>query len=112
MREAVAGGWVRFEHIPGTENPADILTKPLPWFSLKVFVEPLLLWKGDTDPPSGIPNPAGSDAGPGMEVPGDPPSQGRDLVNVSGHAIPAVLYGNQYTVLYDTEPTELEDLDG
>ena len=36
VREAVAGGWVRFEHIPGTENPADILTKPLPWFSLKV----------------------------------------------------------------------------
>ena len=48
IREAVAGGWVRFEHIPGTENPADILTKPSPWFSLKVFVEPLLLWKGDT----------------------------------------------------------------
>ena len=47
-----------------------------------------------------------------MEVPGDPPSQGRDSVNVSGHAIPAVLCGNQYAVLYDTEPTELEDLDG
>ena len=44
VREAVAGGWVRFEHIPGTENPVNILTKPLPWFSLKVFVEPLLLW--------------------------------------------------------------------
>ena len=52
------------------------------------------------------------DAGPGMEVPGDLTSQGRDSVNVSGHAIPAVLYGNQYAVLYDTEPTELEDLDG
>ena len=113
VREAVAGGWVRFEHIPGTENPADILTKPLPWFSLKVFVEPLLLWKGDTvEPPSGIPNPEGSDAGPGMEVPGDSTSQGRDSVNVSGHAIPAVLYGNQYAALVDAEPTELEDLDG
>ena len=52
------------------------------------------------------------DAGPGMEVPGDPPSQGRELVNVSGHAIPAVLHGNQYAVLHDTEPTKLEDLDG
>ena len=31
------------------------------------------------------------DAGPGMEVPGDSTSQGRDLVNVSGHAVPAVL---------------------
>ena len=52
------------------------------------------------------------DAGPGMEVPGDSTSQGRDSVNVNGHAIPAVLYGNQYAVLFDTEPTELEDLDG
>ena len=54
----------------------------------------------------------GYDAGPGMEVPGDSTSQGRDSVNVSGHAIPAVLYGNQYAVLFDTEPTVLEDLDG
>ena len=52
------------------------------------------------------------DAGPGMEVLGDSTSQGRDSGNVSGHAIPAVLCGNQYAVLYDTEPTELEDLDG
>ena len=56
--------------------------------------------------------PTPADAGPGMEVPGDSTSQGRDSVNVSGHAIPAVLYGNQYTVLFDTELTELEDLDG
>ena len=42
VREAIAGGWLRFEHIPGTENPADIMTKPLPWFMLRVFVEPLL----------------------------------------------------------------------
>ena len=53
-----------------------------------------------------------NDAGPGVEVPGDSTSQGRDSANVSGHAIPAVLYGNQYAVLFDTEPTELEDLDG
>ena len=53
-----------------------------------------------------------ADAGPGMEVPGDSTSHGRDSVNVSGHAIPAELYGNQYAVLFDTEPTELEDLDG
>ena len=52
------------------------------------------------------------DAGPGMEVPGDSTSQGCDLVNVSGHAIPAVLYGNQCAVLYDTEPIEWQDLDG
>ena len=53
-----------------------------------------------------------SDAGPGMEVPGDSTSQGRDSVNVSGHAIPAVLCGDQYAVLYDTEPAGLEVLDG
>ena len=65
VREAVAGGWVRFDHIPGAENPADILSKPLPWFVLKVFVEPLLPWKCDTvDSPSGTSNPEGSDAGP------------------------------------------------
>ena len=52
------------------------------------------------------------DAGPGMEVPGDSTSQGRDSVNVSGHAIPTVLYGNQCAVLCDAEPTEIEDLDG
>ena len=55
---------------------------------------------------------AAVDAGPGMEVPGDSTSQGRDSVNMSGHAIPAVLCGNQYAVLFDTEPTEMEDLDG
>ena len=46
-----------------------------------------------------------------MEVPGDPPSHGRDSATVSGHAILAVLYGNQYTVLYDTEPTEIDGLE-
>ncbi len=45
VREAIASGWLRFEHLPGTENPADILTKPLAWYMLHVFVEPLLLWK-------------------------------------------------------------------
>ena len=47
-----------------------------------------------------------------MEVPGDSTSHGRDSVNVSGHAIPAVPHGNQCAALFDTEPAELEDLDG
>ena len=68
-----AGGWLHFEHIPGAENPVDILTKPLAWFKMKVFVEPLLLWKGDTvdcgTGSSGPPNPEGSDAGPDRGVP-------------------------------------------
>ena len=63
VREAVAGGWLRFEHIPGTENPADIFTKPLPWHVLRNFAEPLLFWKGDTAP-SGNASPEGSDATP------------------------------------------------
>ena len=91
--EAVAGGWVHFEHIPGAENPADILTKPLPWFSLKVFVEPFLLWKGDTvDAPLGTSNPEGSDAGPGSTVLEEQLSHGLDSSNMSGHAIQAVLW--------------------
>ena len=48
VREAVAGGWLRFEHIPGTQNPADVLTKALAWYQMRVHVEPLLFWKGDT----------------------------------------------------------------
>ena len=107
LREAVAGGWVCFEHIPGTENPDNILTKPLPWFSLKVFVEPLLPWKGDmVDAPSGTFNPEGSDAGLGLTVPDEQLSHGHDSANMSVQAIPAILYGNQYTVLCDTMPTD------
>ena len=69
VREAIAGGWLRFEHIPGTENPADIFTKPLAWAQLKVFLEPLLMWKGDTaDIPSGSSNPEGSVTSPGPET--------------------------------------------
>ena len=37
--EAVAGGWLRFEHMPGDQNPADIFTKSLPWATLRLFVE-------------------------------------------------------------------------
>ena len=53
--EAVAGGWLPFEHILGAENPADILTKPLLWHMMKIFIEPLLMWKGDAvDAPLGL----------------------------------------------------------
>mmetsp|Transcript_20329 Transcript_20329/g.42624 ORF Transcript_20329/g.42624 Transcript_20329/m.42624 type:complete len:1867 (-) Transcript_20329:137-5737(-) len=46
-REAVAAGFVRFEFIPGVENPADILTKALPHYKFRIFTDPLLFWKGD-----------------------------------------------------------------
>eukprot|EP00977_Amphora_coffeiformis_P018288 scaffold6373_cov229-Amphora_coffeaeformis.AAC.1 len=42
-REAIAGGWLRFEHIPGTENPADVLTKSLAWNVLSDYGE-ILYW--------------------------------------------------------------------
>ena len=47
-REAIAAGIVRFEHIPGSENAADMLTKALPHSTARIYVEPLLFWKGDT----------------------------------------------------------------
>ena len=52
------------------------------------------------------------DTGPGLQVPNEQLSPGCDSANVSGHAIPAVPCGNQCAVLFDAEPTELEDLDG
>jgi hypothetical protein len=62
VREAIAGGWLRFEHLPGPQNPADIFTKSLSWSNLKIFVEPLLFWKGDTaDPPATEVSMEGSD---------------------------------------------------
>ena len=47
-RASIAAGVIRFHHIPGVSNPADILSKhwdyPSVWESLK----PLMFWKGDT----------------------------------------------------------------
>ena len=46
--KAVAGGFIHFERISTDQNPADILTKSLPWHKARVHVEPLLFWKGKT----------------------------------------------------------------
>ena len=78
VREAVAGGWLRFEHVPGAENCSDILTKPLAWFAMKIFVEPLLLWKGDTADVPSEPNPEGSDTDPGHGTRDLEANHGRD----------------------------------
>ena len=49
-----------------------MLTKPLPWFALCVFLEPFLLWKGDTmetgasRPAGSGTNPEGNDVDPGL----------------------------------------------
>ena len=118
VREAVAGGWLRFEHIPGTGNPADILTKPLAWYQMRVFVEPLLFWKGDTmDAPtgsSGSPNPEGSitaeqpvtSPSPGLPGPSRVTSDnfGQSSIVRGGNAgAHGVLWNNQYAALADEE---------
>ena len=48
VREAVAGGFICFEHISTNQNSADILTKSLPWHMACIHVKPLLFWKGET----------------------------------------------------------------
>ena len=110
VRESIASGWLRFEHIPGTENPADILAKPLPWHMLKVFVEPLPLWKGDTaDAPSGSENPEASDASPGLTLTrdsGDATDTNANPVVGAGSAgasIPIELSNNMCAVLCDDD---------
>ena len=121
VREAIAGGWIRFEHIPGTANPADVLTKALPWAVLRQYIEPLLLWKGDTlDAPSGSSNPEGSITGPAHERPSVSATSDRDghadVTDGNGPAVqvldahvlddaPAIhlLWNNQYAVLMDTD---------
>ena len=47
-REAIAAGITRFHHIPGTDNPADILSKHWDYTSVWTQLQPLLFWKGDT----------------------------------------------------------------
>ena len=48
VRSAVAGGWLKFCHIEGNQNAADIFTKFLPFPALWSFVQPLLFWRGET----------------------------------------------------------------
>ena len=52
VRESIAAKILQFYHIPGIENPADILTKFLPYSVFCPLVEILLFWKGDTKPNS------------------------------------------------------------
>ena len=61
VREAIASGFIRFEYIPSGDNPANILTKSLPWHKARVHVEPLLFWKGETSTNPGMAPSEGSD---------------------------------------------------
>jgi hypothetical protein len=47
IREAIAAGYIRYEHIPGVDNVADFLTKALVHAKARIFLDPLLFWKGD-----------------------------------------------------------------
>ena len=46
--EAIANGFIEFLHIPGVQNPADVLTKFLPYTTMWPLFEPILFWKGET----------------------------------------------------------------
>ena len=81
VHKVVAGGWLKFEHIPGNENPADPLTKAWPWPVSCKYIELLLLWKGDTaEAPSGHVNPEGS-----VKYPGPHTDQGQTATEVRRH---------------------------
>ena len=45
---AIAAGIVRFHHVRGTYNPADILTKHWDYASVREVLKPLLFWHADT----------------------------------------------------------------
>ena len=44
VREAIAAKVLKFYHIPGTENPADVLTKFLPHNTWYHLMKPILHW--------------------------------------------------------------------
>ena len=48
VREAIAAGIIKFIHIPGKINPADILSKAWACATVWPVLRPLLFWRGDT----------------------------------------------------------------
>jgi len=48
VREAIASKLLRFIHIPGQNNPADILSKAWGYQQVWPLLQPLLFWQGDT----------------------------------------------------------------
>ena len=47
VREAIASGVLKFFHIAGKENPADVLTKNLSHTVAWPLIKPFLFWAGD-----------------------------------------------------------------
>ena len=50
VREAVAAGIINVIHMPGTENPADVLTKFLPHRTLYKLMKDFIFWAFRRDP--------------------------------------------------------------
>jgi hypothetical protein len=48
IREAVAARVLHFIHIPGANNPADVLSKLWGYQSVKTVLKAMLFWQGDT----------------------------------------------------------------
>ena len=48
VREAIAAKIVKFMHIPGVCNPADILSKAWGYSQVWNVLKPILFWEGDT----------------------------------------------------------------
>jgi hypothetical protein len=48
VREAIASGMLRFHHIPGPMNAADILSKHWGYQQVWPMLKPLMFWEGDT----------------------------------------------------------------
>jgi hypothetical protein len=48
IREAVAARILHFIHIPGANNPADVLSKLWGYQSVKTVLKAMLFWQGDT----------------------------------------------------------------
>ena len=48
VREAIASNMIQFHHIPGSMNPADILSKHWGYSQIWDVLKPILFWEGDT----------------------------------------------------------------
>ena len=48
VRAAIATGMMQFCHVSGKENPADVMTKFLPYAVFWPLIKPILFWRGET----------------------------------------------------------------
>jgi hypothetical protein len=54
VREAVAAGIIKYIHINGTDNPADVLTKFLPSHKWYPLMKPILYWDEPKEAPGEV----------------------------------------------------------